>query len=204
MGFSTLNGYAPNRSNTPSTRLFAEIDEALASKDWLNPILLHTLSFFAPFEGITNDARFISSYRLDCPKTAFHGSPGFAGVFRWRDKHVPVFRLFIQEQNLQNKALLLDLPRFAKWDHYVPMEAEEEQQYISDFLYIKVTDLNADDARRETLIRENPRWLNEQPDKDRFLRARVILNIYEKFRIQLLDRSASSAWDVIPEDDEQG
>jgi hypothetical protein len=81
------------------------------------------------------------------------------------------------------------------------MDGEEDQQYISDYLYIKVTDLNADDARRETLLGENPAWLNEQADKNRYLRARVVLNIYEKFHVQVLDRSAGLAWEVALEDD---
>lgn len=114
---------------------------------------------------------------------------------------MPVFRLFVEEQYLQNKAVLLDLPRFARWDQYVPIDGEEEQKYISNFLYIKVTDLNNDNTKRETLIRENPAWLNEQADKSRYLRARVILNIYEKFRIQVLDRSAALAWDVTSDEE---
>jgi hypothetical protein len=202
IGFLALNEHVADRSGIPATQLIAEIGNALSTKVWRNPVLLETLTQFAPFDGFTNDMRFISSYRNDCPLTPFQGMNGFIGVFRRRDEHVPVFRLYVEEEVLQNKVLLLDLPRFAKWDQYNPVHGGEEQQYISDFLYVKVTDLNIDDARRETLINENPEWLREQVDKDRFLRARVILNIYEKFRVHILDRSGASAWDVTPEDNE--
>jgi hypothetical protein len=200
IGFSTLYEHAAEKTEISATQLIADINRKISAKEWQNPILLQTLAHSELFEGFGDDAHFISTYRNDCPATPFRGKPGFIGLFRSGDEYVPIFRLFIQEKKLENKAILFDLPRFAKWDQYTPMDDKEDQQYISDYLYIKVTDLNADDARRTTLLRENPAWLNEQVDKDRFLRARVILNIYEKFRIRVLDRFAGSAWDVALDD----
>lgn len=201
IGFSTLYERAAERSNIVAAQLIAEINRKIPATDWKNPVLLQTLMNYEIFEGFRDDAHFISTYRNDFPAVPFRGTPGFIGLFKSGDEHVPVFRLYVQEPNLQNKAILLDLPRLAKWEQYIPMDGQEERQYISDLLYIKVTDLNQDDVKRETLIRENPAWLSEQEDKDRFLRARVILNIYEKFRILVLDGSAASAWDVAPEDE---
>jgi hypothetical protein len=183
--------------------LIAAIESVLSINDLRSPILLHTLVRSVLFDGFTNDDRFISRYRNDCPATPFSGMSGFVGVLRYEDAYVPVVSLFVQDNNFQDKPLLVDLPRFAKWDQYVPMDGEEEQPYISDLIYIKITDLNIDNVRRETLIRENPPWLNDQADKDRFLRSRIIVNVYEKFLIQVLDRSAAVAWDVTSEGDAQ-
>jgi hypothetical protein len=117
-------------------------------------------------------------------------------VLNFPSRHVPVFDLFVQEADLREKVLLVDLSRFARWDQYVPMDAEEDQPYIAEFLYVRVTDLNTDDERREALIREDPTWLHNEVDKDRFLRGRVILNIYEKFKVHVMDASAGVAWNV--------
>jgi hypothetical protein len=127
---------------------------------------------------------------------------GFSGVLNCQDRHIPVFDLFIHEPDLQNMAMLVDLPRFARWDQYVPMDEQEDHLYISEFLYVRVADLNADDERREALIRENPPWLQAEAHKERFLRQRVVLNIYEKFKVQVLDPSASMAWKVTRTNDD--
>jgi hypothetical protein len=89
------------------------------------------------------------------------------------------------------------------WDQYVPMQAQEDEQYIFEFLYVRVSDLNADDDRRDALMRENPPWLDKEGDKERFLRARVVLNIYEKFKVRVLVPTAAIAWNVTRDEEHE-
>ena len=126
IGFSSLRDYAAERPIIFDTQLIAAIENFLSTNDLGSPILVHTLVHFALFDEFANDAHFISRYRNDSPVTPFDGMSGFIGLLRYEDMNVPVFRLFVQDPNLQNKAVLVDLPRFAKWDQYVPMDGEED------------------------------------------------------------------------------
>jgi hypothetical protein len=83
--------------------------------------------------------------------------------------------------------VVANFAKFLSWTQYSPVEEDDKQEDVSGFLYVKVADLNADEARRQKLIAENPDWLKKEAEPDRFLRTRTIVNVYEKLSIVIDD-----------------
>ena len=59
-------------------------------------------------------------------------------------------------------------------------------------IYIRVSDLNADDIRRNQILAGDPDWLRDKnaADKERYLRMRVVINVYDKFKFEILEPKA--------------
>jgi hypothetical protein len=57
-------------------------------------------------------------------------------------------------------------------------------------LLIRVVDLNVDVGRRNEIIAQNPPWLAEHSDPVAYLSGSVLVNVDEKFRIEILDGTA--------------
>ena len=100
--------------------------------------------------------------------------------------------------------MIIDLKEFASWNQYSPIDKVEDSEFKEGIFYIKVIDLNADIIRRQKIMTENPAWLNEHADKEGYLRQHVVINIYEKFKIEIEDSTAGTTFTVgDQEEDEQ-
>jgi hypothetical protein len=44
--------------------------------------------------------------------------------------------------------------------------------------------------RRNEILTQNPPWLAAKGDRDEYLRGCVLINVYERFRIEILNRDA--------------
>lgn len=71
-------------------------------------------------------------------------------------------------------------------------DTAEEADHIFGPLLIRVIDLNANAAKREAIIAQNPPQLAAEQDAVALLRTRVLINIYEKFNIGILDAGAAA------------
>jgi hypothetical protein len=87
--------------------------------------------------------------------------------------------------------VIADIARFAVWRQFLPVDEPSDSENIVEELYIRVRDLNRDDMLRQKLMTDKPEWLQAESNPERYLRGRVIVNVYEKFRIEILDRSAA-------------
>ena len=67
---------------------------------------------------------------------------------------------------------------------------------VFGYLLIRVTDMNLDEQRRRKIIMEDPEWLRDQQDKERYLRRRVLVNVYEKFVVEIANKDAAIRLDV--------
>ena len=153
------------------------------------PIILHSLAFPGPIEEIHGSSDFTPEYDLKTP-SAWRGFKGFEGVFRVGGRQVPVFHVFAPDTKLQNRIVIADMRKFARWRQYAPDESVEERADVFDMLLIRVTDLNEDEAKREEIISQNPLWLKAHNNPDAYLRGRVVVKVQEKFNIDILDPAA--------------
>jgi hypothetical protein len=67
---------------------------------------------------------------------------------------------------LNNKVVITDLHDLGIWQQYLPIDRPGDEDYLDGIFYIKVSDLNVEDAVREKILSENSNWLQEYSDKE--------------------------------------
>lgn len=177
------------KKDITKNNILEEIKKYIQSTDLKNLIIVHTLEHMTSYQLKQADI-FTDRYHRDCPENLLTGLDNYEGVLKIGDKNIPIVELFVHKPSLKNKILIIDLEKFVSWDQYSPIDNAEDAVFKNDIFYIKVIDLNADDTRREKIIAENAPWLNEHDNKDDYLRRHVIINIYEKFKIEVKDTDA--------------
>ena len=169
-------------------QLIAEIRHVVASGKLHNPIILQTLEFDVRYREIEGNSAFTPQYApdLDTPWRNFNG---FMGILAVGSRHVPVFDVFVGRPESQDKLLLLDVRHFIRWTQFAPEHKPDEQTYADGQLSIRVIDLNADNEKRNEIIAQNPPWLAGQKNAVAYLRGRALINVFEKFHLEILDDS---------------
>jgi len=176
--------------------IFPVIEAELGKSQLSDPIVIHTLLSHLELVGIDQNDIFIPKYRRDCPNTPYSDLDGFSGVLIFKGRTIPVFSIFAADENLKGRVLIADLGRFASWHQYAPIEDEEEEQNTYEAVFIKVSDLNTDDRLRQKIIDDEPDWLRDKPEKERYLRGRVVVRVYERFEAKIREASAAIAIEV--------
>jgi hypothetical protein len=110
---------------------------------------------------------------------------------------IPVIYVFTQEQRLKNKVVVADLARFARWRQLAPVDEPGDESDVIENVFVRVTDLGKDDARRQKILTENPTWLRDIVDKERFLRTKVVVNIYQKFVIDIRESKTAQCISIV-------
>lgn len=176
--------------------IVTELEVYLRIHHFENPIIIHTLGHTLEFSQIERSKAFTAEYNPSCPATILRGLDGYSGVLRLNGATVPVFKMFSHKADSKNKIVIADMQRLISWDQYLPIDGEEESGDISEFVFIKVTDLNVDDGRRNKLLADDPAWLKDKPNKDEFLRAHTVVNVYEKLAFRILDPARGACLNV--------
>lgn len=121
-------------------------------------------------------------------KTVWNDIPNFEGMLTAGKEEIPIF--WFRPSQAGNFACVLDLPRCLTWTQKSPATNAQELEHVHDLFYFRIADLAKEDALRSRILDENPAWLQQQKEKDRFLCLRVQIQILETFEIDLLDKTA--------------
>ena len=187
-----LRGVAAQKAISQSG-IVREILSAINGARFQNPIIVHTLSPVVANRHLSASDLFIPKYDVRVGQTAIKDLDVFAGTLNADGRLVPVCRVFLRNSESSNKILIGDIARFASWHQYSPSDERGEDVDIQEFLFVRVVDLNKDDARRNGILGEHPPWLETVGDKEGYLRMRVVINVYEKFKLEVADPEAAVA-----------
>jgi hypothetical protein len=190
IAFDKMTKNAATHDAVQRREFISKIEQHLIASKAKNPVVIQSFRSALEFGGINGADAFIPSYRKDCPGTSLNDLNGFVGVLKLGGQSVPVFDLLVRREDLKDKVLLIDLPRYVRWKQLPPIDAANEEEYRLGFLMVRVVDLNKDNERRQKIINEGPDWLREQSDPEKYLRSRVVVNVFEKFKIEIVDREA--------------
>ncbi len=116
------------------------------------------------------------------------------GVLKVAGEAVPVFDIFVQKDELRDKVLIAELSKYAEWDRYSPLDEGGSSGDVYKLLQIKVFDLNQDDDRRNRILQDAPDWLTNKGNatqQEVYLRSRVVVNVYDKFDLRILNPAAA-------------
>ncbi len=154
-----------------------------------DPIIIQSLEYMLEYNSLKGSEYFIDKWKNNCPKTKISHLSGFLGVLKYQSKNVPVFDIFVRDKALNNKVVITDLNDLGIWEQYLPVDKPEDMIYVDGIFYIRVSDLNADNTRRKEILDEKSDWLLAYSDKDAYLRKKVNVRIYQKFRFSITDPS---------------
>ncbi len=186
--FKTIVDGLNNKIDVAKDKLIEAIREKIDEHSFDNPIIIQSLDYMVEYDSIKNSDYFIDKWKSDCPKTKISQLDGFLGVFKFGSKVVPIFDMFFREDGFNNKVAIIDLKELGVWEQYLPIDQAGDEQYVDDLLYIRVIDLNLDEEKRDKMIEDNPSWLQDESDKEGYLRQMVNIKIYEKFRFLMKDQ----------------
>lgn len=108
--------------------------------------------------------------------------PGFIGQFKMEDgSELPVYRLFYDNpKHLAHTICLVNLSGIGEILRLFPGASPEEAVNLHGFIYCSIIDLNANAEERKRILTANPPWLRSHADKDRHLRMRVLMKIFQR------------------------
>jgi hypothetical protein len=192
--------------NVTKENIVSEIKNVIDSQNIENPIILQTLDFQSVYSQIRQADIFLDHYNRDCPKNIATGMHGYLGVLKVGEKNIPIVQVFVRETALKNKIVVVDLDKFGVLNQYPPKEKSEDEKYVDGIFYLRVADLNVEDELRQKIISEKPAWLDEYADKDAYLRGKVLINVYQKFRFEIKNKKAGAYLSVggpVPPDEDE-
>jgi hypothetical protein len=169
--------------------LVSSISTILTRSAMAEPIVFQSLAFEIEYPEIRQNPAFTPKFDPQL-RSRWKEFNSFMGVLTVANQQVPVFDVFAKRPESQNKIVLTDLNRFLQWTQFGPGDTSDESPDVDGPLLIRVIDLNLDAEKRNQLISANPPWLAEKEDKEGYLCGQVLVNVYEKFRIDILKPEA--------------
>jgi hypothetical protein len=195
--FSAMAEGARRLAPVLQERIVETVEDHVDHRNIDNTVLLQSLIGSLEFEGIRRRDFFIPKYHADCPRTRVSDVNGFMGVLKLAKGTVPVFDVAVQARELVDTIVVADLSRFIQWTQYPASDDVEDKLHVVDSVLIRVRDLNSDENLRTRLLAEDPGWLRDKVDKERFLRSHVTINVTEAFELEVLDRTAAVSFVVM-------
>lgn len=167
--------------------VISEIEKIVTENKLNDPVVLQTLDHMYEYDQLRKSELFISRYTRDCPKTKLDSSHGYKGILKIAGQNVPIVDVFVRKAELKNKVIVTDLASFGVLNQYSPIDKPEDVECKYDIFFIRVSDLNQDDQRRQKIITDNPAWLQEHADKEGYLRQKALINLYQKFEFKVVE-----------------
>jgi hypothetical protein len=111
---------------------------------------------------------------------------GMTGEIPVGNRLVPVFSVSNTDVD-PNLACALVLPGSFTWRQLSPLDAVDDAGDCRTYFHIPILNLSSQSSEREKIIADDPAWLRNQTDKDRYLSLRVWLKIFERYQIRAQD-----------------
>ena len=185
--FEQMVAGAENKKDVTKQDVISEIEKVLNENRFKDAVVLQTLDHMYEYDYLQKSDLFVSRYTRDCPKTKLDSSHGYKGVLKIGGQNIPVVDIFVRKAELKNKVIVADLSSFGVLNQYSPVDKPEDAECQYDIFFIRVSDLNQDDQRRQKIIADSPAWLQEHEDKEGYLRQKALINLYQKFEFKVLE-----------------
>jgi len=204
--FEQMVAGAGSKRDVTKQNVISEIEKILNENKLKDSVVLQTLDHMYEYDQLQKSDLFISRYTRDCPKTKLDSSHGYKGVLKIAGQNVPVVDIFVRKAELKNKVIVTDLSSFGVLNQYSPIDKPEDTECQYDIFFIRVSDLNQDDQRRQKIITNNPAWLKEHEDNEGYLRQKALINLYQKFEFKIIEPKSAFCINVndLPASDGEG
>ena len=184
-----VNGIT-DKKDIERREIIQEIEKVLAAKTFEHPVILQTVDYLFEYGYVRKSEAFTARYNPDCPKTKLDDHDGYMGVLKFASGIVPVVNVFVRQQGLDNKLVIVEFNKLGFWNQYSPIDKPEDRIHQDGIFFLRVTDLNRDDESRQKILSETPQWLQQYQDKEGYLRKRVLVNFFQRLEFEIKDPSA--------------
>ncbi len=176
--------------------LVSSVESRISKGDLEHPIIVQTIGRLVEYDHTRKSSAFVDKYRNDHITSKFDDLNSYIGDLRVGEVKVPIFDIFVRDKKLKDKVLILDLMKFGNFFQYSPISKSEDERYKVDIFYIRVTDLNEDEEQRQITISQKPTWLEGIADKDKYLRRRVLVKVFQKFEFKVAEPNSGYCLNV--------
>ncbi|MDD3002492.1 MAG: hypothetical protein PHS06_01320 [Candidatus Shapirobacteria bacterium] len=157
-----------------------------------SPSIIFTTFYVGEWQKFNfSNSEFIPIYKIKSNR--FKSIPNFIGLFKYGSKRIPVYQVLPSRRNLDKEIYVLNLFDFLDFEEYLPYSNAKDSKtmQLRDHFAFKVTDLGVEDTVRNGIIIKNPVWLQKYTDKDLYLKQKVIVNVKERFELNIKNKEAS-------------
>ena len=167
-----------------------QIIECLQQKQIKNPIVAGSFVDYFELHDLRASDHFVPQWNRQHGSTDLDDLPFYMGYLKYDDIKVPVLRTFSRKPDLKNTLIVFSAKDIGEWIQYPPIKTLEDKQKQRDIFFYQIYDLNVVDDQRNKILQQNPRWLQEQTNPEDHLRQKVLINIFEKFEFNVLNKKA--------------
>ena len=143
--------------------------------------------------ALESSSLFTPAWKLDLPRQE---NPACTGHFHFESRKIAAYSVWGASK--ENCLCILDLPKCMEWVQKSPIDDHSEAGFVENPFSIRIADLAKEDELRNQIISQPPQWLIEQEEPDRYLRMRVWLQIWERFKLTLKQPEAGRKF-ILPE-----
>lgn len=194
--FNQLRSNATKLVNQQSLTDAITLGISEVENNGFSPSIIFTTFHFGEWRRSTlEDQSFIPSW--SATSSQFYNWSHFIGLYKHGRKRIPIFRYWIDSSPKDiSDIIIADLKAFVRLDQFLPYSSKKERDssQLKEHFLFKVSDLSAysEEKTREKLIKDKPKWLEDQENKDDYLKQKVIVHVKEKFELNVKDKKAGA------------
>lgn len=184
---------ADNLSEVKSVKkeeVILQIIEHLKQKQIKNPIVAGSFVDYFELHDLRASDRFVPQWNRQHGSTDLDDLPFYMGYLKYDDIKIPVLRTFSKRPGLQNTMIVFSAKDIGEWIQYPPIKTIDDKEKQKDIFFYQIYDLNSADDKRNKILQQNPDWLREHANPEDHLRQKVLINIFEKFEFNILNKEA--------------
>ena len=179
-----------------------QIIEYLKQKQIKNPIIAGSFVDYFELHDLRASDRFVPQWNRQHGSTDLDDLPFYMGYLKYDDIKIPVLRTFSRKPALKNTLIVFSAKDIGEWVQYPPIKTIEDKKKQRDIFFYQIYDLNVVDDQRNKILQRNPDWLQEQASPEDHLRQKVLINIFEKFEFNVLNKNAGCRFIITDAEDE--
>ena len=200
--FEKIAGNLSEIREVKKEEVILQIIECLKRKQIKNPIVAGSFVDYFELHDLRASDHFVPQWNRQHGSTDLDDLPFYMGYLKYDDIKIPILRTFSRKPDLKNTLIVFSAKDIGEWIQYPSIKTIEEKQKQRDIFFYQIYDLNVADDQRNKILQQNPEWLREQASPEDHLRQKVLINIFEKFEFNVLNKNAGCRFIITDAEDE--
>lgn len=170
--------------------IILQITECLKQKKMSNPVIAGSFVNHFELQHLRASDQYVPRWDRRYGSTDFDDLPFYMGYLKYDDLKVPILRVFSKKPGLTKTLIVFSAKDIGKWIQYPPIKNLNDKDGQRGIFLYRIYDLNVANEQRNKILQQNPEWLHEHTKPEDYLRGKALINIFEKFEFNILDKNA--------------
>lgn len=194
--FEKIADNLSEKKQVKKDEVIVQIIDYLKNKKLKNPIIAGSFVDYFELQNLRASERFVPQWDKRQGSTDLDDLPFYMGYLKCDDLKVPVLRIFSKKTEIKNALIIFSADSIGEWIQYPPLKTVNDKGKQRDIFFYQIYDLNFEDDQRNKILKQNSTWLQEQKNAENYLRQRVLINIFEKFEFNILNKDAGCRFNI--------